>query len=173
MSKPVPVHAGSSRPRSPGFVLLAASQCLTASRMSLPVHDVFTTVATTLGRQQHQPAGNPIRPVTISCLTSRPRQTADGRVWPCALVRPQPLPARSPPCRIGALRTVGRKVSYRTPLSAIPVRLLLIPVSSRSQLSTGSVAPIFGLSDCLLCAALTWAEAWLRGSGVNGGSSRC
>ena len=28
------------------------------------------------------------------------------------------------------------------------------------------------LPDCLLCAALTWAEAWSRDSRVNGGSSR-
>jgi hypothetical protein len=43
MSKPAPIYGGPSRPCSPASALLAASQCLTASRMTLPVHGVSTT----------------------------------------------------------------------------------------------------------------------------------
>src|SRR4029077_17574592 len=47
MSKPVPVYAGSPRPRSPACALLCAPRCLAASRVALPVHGVSTTPATT------------------------------------------------------------------------------------------------------------------------------
>ena len=55
MSKPVPVYADSPRPSSPASALLAASRCLTASRVAPPVHDVSTTRATTPdpGDQHH------------------------------------------------------------------------------------------------------------------------
>ena len=57
MSKPVPVHAGSPRLPSPGFALLVASRCLTASPVSRPVHGVSTTSATTADAcDHHQPA---------------------------------------------------------------------------------------------------------------------
>ena len=47
MSKPVPVHGGSSRPCSPACALLHAPRCLTASQVAAPVHGVSTTRATT------------------------------------------------------------------------------------------------------------------------------
>jgi hypothetical protein len=56
MSKPVPIHGGSSRPCSPACALLDAPRCLTASQMVPPVHGVFTTRATTPDPGcQHQP----------------------------------------------------------------------------------------------------------------------
>ena len=47
MSKPVPIYGDLPRPCSPACALHQAPQCLTASPVSPPVHDVSTTPATT------------------------------------------------------------------------------------------------------------------------------
>jgi hypothetical protein len=49
MSKPAPIYGGSLRLCSPGSALFSAPRCLTASRVTLLVHGVFTTRVTTPG----------------------------------------------------------------------------------------------------------------------------
>jgi hypothetical protein len=73
MSKPAPVHAGSSRLSNPASALLSASRCLTASRVTLPVHGVSTTRATTpAATRTSQPPGIPIQQAST-------RRSADAR----------------------------------------------------------------------------------------------
>jgi hypothetical protein len=74
MSKTVPIHGGSSRPRSPACAVPGASRCLAASRIALPVHGVSTTSATT-PKPPSAPAGRlggtPIRRARVCDLIPR------------------------------------------------------------------------------------------------------
>ena len=86
MSKPVAVYAGSSRPcspASPASGLLAASRCLTASRIAPPVHGISTTRVTT-AKLPSTPAGQPGRRSGAPHPHSVPR-IRDQRIWPCGI----------------------------------------------------------------------------------------
>ncbi len=131
MSQPVPIQAGSPRPRSPASAPLSASRCLITSRMALPVHGVSTTRATTRSCHQHEPTGRDaepgghdlplnalgrderVRPCAITCQGHRPHipatpptQPSEGSPRPPPLIRSAP-PSRQPLSRIAADRALG------------------------------------------------------------------
>ena len=69
MSKPVLIYADSPGLCSPVFALLDVPQCLAASPVSLPVHGVSTTRATTPDPgDQHQSAGQDADPASQDLL---------------------------------------------------------------------------------------------------------
>src|SRR5262249_34544407 len=104
MSKPVPVHPDSPRPRSPASALLAVSKCLATSRVALPVHDVSTTPATTPEPPSARPAGRSADPA----LHDLPRLGWKMSVPDGAQLARVVANTPQPPCRIGAAECYAR-----------------------------------------------------------------
>jgi hypothetical protein len=96
MSKPVPVYGGSSRPCSPACALFDAPQCLAASPVSLPVHGISTTRATTPDPgDQHQSAGQDADPASQDLLLQHLEYEISAYGCAPSLVRPMANVMRS------------------------------------------------------------------------------